>query len=298
MNALHSSSLTGHLAPVALALGLAFAAGPLLAQSPVTTYEYDANGNRSKVTAPLNRITLMSYDALNRLTQTTDPAGSIVRYGYDALDRLVTVTDPRNLVTSYGYNGLGDLLTQTSPDTGVTQHTYDAAGNLLTKTDAKGQTTTYQYDAVNRVTRIQHADGYEVRYTYDGAPGALGRLTLLEELQGATPIGQIQYAYDALGRLTGETRSAGGQSATTEYRYANGRLTGLTYPSGRRLDYTLDGLGRVAQIQLTDNGQVKTLVSAVQYHPVGGILSFTNGAGHQYHGLTAEASEVLKELVG
>ena len=52
--------------PVALAWawGLAFAAGPLLAQSPVTTYEYDANGNRSKVAAPLNRNTLLGYDAL------------------------------------------------------------------------------------------------------------------------------------------------------------------------------------------------------------------------------------------
>ncbi|MBI4988378.1 MAG: RHS repeat protein [Rhodocyclales bacterium] len=270
------------LAPLALALGLAFAAGPLLAQSPVTTYEYDAVGNRTKVTSPLSRITLMGYDALNRLKQTIDPAGGVVQMGYDALDRLVSVTDPRNLVTTYQYNGLGDLVSQTSPDTGTTQNVYDAAGNLTGKTDAKGQATAYQYDALNRTTLVTHADGSQVRTTYDQGSYGIGRVRLIEELTGGIVTASIQYGYDPLGRVTSETRTLAGVAYATAYGYANGRLVSVTYPSGRRIDYTHDGLGRISQVQLTENGQVKVLASNIQYQPFGGVKSFINGAGQAY----------------
>lgn len=270
-------------APLALAIGLTFAVGSLQAQSPVTAYEYDAVGNRKKVTAPLSRITLMSYDALNRLIQTTDPAGGAVQLGYNALDRIVSVTDPRNLVTTYQYNGLGDLLSQTSPDTGVSQHVYDAAGNLTSRTDAKGQATAYQYDSLNRVMLVTYADGSQVRTTYDQGSYGIGRVRLIEELTGGVTTASIQYGYDALGRTTSESRTLAGIAYVTTYSYANGRLMAVIYPSGRRIDYTHDALGRISQIQFTENGQAKLLASNIQYQPFGGVKSFTNGAGQVYN---------------
>ena len=252
------------------------------AASQTTAYAYDANGNVTSVTDPLSHATTSAYDALNRLIRTTDPAGGVVQMGYDALDRLVSMIDPRNLVTTYQYNGLGDLVSQTSPDTGATQNVYDAAGNLTSRTDAKGQTTTYQYDALNRKTLATHADGSQVRTTYDQGTYGIGRVQLIEELTGGNVTASIQYAYDALGRVTTETRTLAGVAYATAYGYANGRLVSVTYPSGRRIDYTHDALGRVTQIQLTDNGQVKVLASSIQYQPFGGVKSFTNGAGQTY----------------
>ena len=95
-----------------------------------TTYAYDANGNLTRVTDPLNRQTNQTYDALNRLITSTDAANGLSRYGYDALDQLVKVTDPNTLITQYQRDGLGNLNVQTSPDTGTTINSYDALNRV------------------------------------------------------------------------------------------------------------------------------------------------------------------------
>ena len=70
--------LAGRIQPLAL-LMLLGCAGPLLAQSPVTTYEYDAVGNPTRTLAPLSRTTVQRYDALNRLNEITDPLLGLTR---------------------------------------------------------------------------------------------------------------------------------------------------------------------------------------------------------------------------
>lgn len=248
------------------------------ASGQTTTYRYDANGNLTGVTDPLGRITSQAFDALNRLVQSTDPASGQTQMAYNGQDRLTQVTDPRNLVTAYTLDGLGNLSQQVSPDSGTTSQSVDAAGNVLTRTDARGQGSTSQYDALNRPTLITYSDGRQERFTWDTGANGIGRLNLIEELSSGLVTVSTQYGYDSQGRVTGETRSLGGVSATTGYQYANGRLTRITYPSGRQVDYTLDALGRIAQVTLTDNGQIKILASAIQYHPFGGIKSYVAGS--------------------
>jgi YD repeat-containing protein len=139
-------------------------AGSAWAQSPTTQFEYDAEGNQTRILAPLNRNAVTAYDALRRPVQTTDAVGGAVRLGLDGQGRPVAVTDPRNLATGYQYSGLGDLVQLNSPDTGTTQYTHDAAGNILTRTDAKGQTTSYQYDALDRPVLVTYHDGSRAAY--------------------------------------------------------------------------------------------------------------------------------------
>jgi YD repeat-containing protein len=67
------------------------------------------------------------------------------------------------------------------------------------------------------------------------------------------------------------------------YAYdAAGRLSGLTYPSGRTLAYSFDSLGRVSGINTTLNGQTQPVVSNVAYFPFGGAMSYTLGNGQVY----------------
>lgn len=161
------------------------------AQTIVTRYQHDAQGNLTRITDPLGRVTDQSYDALNRLTRQLQPAPApsaarpAIDYAYDGLDQLTTVTDPRRLATAYTTDGLGDRTVLSSPDTGAAGSTYDEAGNLLTHTDARGKTTSYAYDLLNRVTRIAYADGSATGFEYDGggagAPNAIGRLTRIAD---------------------------------------------------------------------------------------------------------------------
>lgn len=250
------------------------------AQGQITRYEYDANGNRTKVTDPLNQVTVSSYDPLNRLIQITDPGLGLTRYGYDGQDRLTQVTDPRNLATTYTVDGLGNRQSLLSPDTGSTTSTYDAAGNELTRSDAKGQVSTTRYDALNRPTQVTYHDGSRVAYTWDIGSNGLGRLGKIDEYDAnGTLLRSLSRSYTAQGRLQGETRTLGSVAHTVAYSYTTGQLSGLTLPSAKQLAYTRNAAGQITQVTLTANGQSKTLLQNIAYHPFGGIKSFTDGAG-------------------
>ena len=265
-----------------------------------TEYAYDDQGNVVMVKDPLNHTTTNAYDALNRLVKVTDPNAGVTAYGYNGLDALTSVIDPRGLMTGYAVDGLGNLAMQTSPDTGVTANTYDAAGNLLTRTDAKGQTTTYAYDALNRVTSISFHDGSRQTYLYDQGANSLGRLSAITETNPAQEVtSQIAYDYDPHGRVTSETRNIGGQSHVTAYGYdAAGRLSAMTYPSGRNVAYTFDPLGRINQITTTGNGQTAVVVQGVYYHPFGGVKGFTFGNGQVYSRTVDQDGRIASYTLG
>lgn len=254
------------------------------AQSQTTEYTYDDQGNVLTVKDPLNHTSTNQYDALNRLKQVTDPNSGVTQYGYNGLDALTQVTDPRSLVTGYTVDGLGNLTQQASPDTGSTVSAYDSAGNLLTQTDAKSQTTTYVYDALNRVALITFHDNSKQQYIYDTATNGVGRLASITETNPSNvQTSLIAYAYDQHGRVTSETRTVAGVSFVLSYQYDSfGRLSGLTYPSGRTVTYGFDSLGRVNQVSTTKASQTQVIVQNVQYHPFGGVKSWTLGNGQIY----------------
>jgi YD repeat-containing protein len=80
-----------------------------------------------------------------------------------------------------------------------------------------------------------------------------------------------------------ETRTLGGQTYVLAYSYDSaGRMSGMTYPSGRTVTYAFDALGRVNQIATTIDSQTDVVVQNVQYHPFGGVKGYTLGNGQVY----------------
>lgn len=246
------------------------------AQNQTTTYGHDNNGNLISVTDPLNHITTNSYDALNRLIKTTDPTNAVTNVVYNANDLVTRITDPRNLATAYVYNGLGDRTSTQSPDTGTTTKTYDAAGNVLTSTDARGMTTTFTYDALNRLASLTYADGKTVAYAYDQGTNGKGHLTTMTD-----PSGSTTWTYNIYGRLLTKQQKTGDVTLTTSYTYdsATGKLSTVTYPSGRQLSYTYDTVSKkLASIQANST----TLINGLTYRPFGPVASWTQGNGKTY----------------
>jgi len=259
------------------------------ATGQTTQYAYDNQGNRTSIDGPLAPpvidVTVNAYDALNRLRQVTDPNNGVTQYTYNGLDQLVSVTDPRNLATSYNFDGLANLNSQVSPDTGTTANTYDAAGNLRSQTDAKGQLTTYTYDTLNRVAVIGFADSTVQAYGYDTGTNGIGRLTSITEFDPTHQIAStLGYAYDQHGRTLSETRTINGVAYLLAYSYdAFGRLSGMTYPSGRTITYSFDALGRISQVSTTPaGGSAQVVASNIAYQPFGGVKSYTLGNGRNY----------------
>ncbi|WKB56135.1 RHS repeat-associated core domain-containing protein [Eleftheria terrae] len=271
---------------------MAAQAVPALAQQSTTTqYEYDAEGNRTKITDPRQQVTTQSYDELYRLKQQTLPAAKageatpVIQYGWDKRDQLSSVTDARKNTTSYAVDGLGNPVSLISPDTGTTSSKVDAAGNVIEVSNARGQKISYSYDALNRLTQASYPGGAKTVYGYDafvttvGAENhGRGRLTSIAEINAAgQQTSRLEFAYDPQGRALRRCQIWGAAASCTpadtlSYRWdsSSGRLQGLTYPSGRRVDYQYDSQGRISAITTTDPGSstAQAVVSNVQYQPV------------------------------
>jgi RHS repeat-associated protein len=241
--------------------------------SQARAYTYDNNGNPLTIADPLGHITQQAFDALNRLQQVTQapPVGGTIVTTHDAHDRPLTVKDPNGNVTSYVYDGFGDLIQQTSPDSGTTVYNYDADGNLTQKKDGAHAVTTYTYDALDRVrTRTYPAHTAEnVTYTYDeaGHGFGIGRLTSITDQPGA-----LSRSYDERGNITNETRTTATAMLSTGYAYDGaGRVAAITYPSGWRVAYDRDTMGRVTGVSLTPPGSATSasVLSAASYEPFG-----------------------------
>ncbi|WP_405234576.1 RHS repeat-associated core domain-containing protein [Lentisalinibacter salinarum] len=232
--------------------------------------------NLTDETDPNLNDTDHTYDPLNRLTQTLDALSGTTSYAYDVNDELISVTAPNNAQTSYSYDDLGNRLSVSSPDTGLTTYTYDAAGNRITQTDARGVTTTYTYDALNRLTSVSYPDSsLNISYGYDGGMSQLGRLTSMTDGAGTS-----NYSYDAFGNRISVSRTMDGVVHTTGFEYdADDRLSVITYPSGRRVDYTRNAAGEVTAVTTTVGGVTEPVASSIVYAPFGPLVSLDFGNG-------------------
>ncbi|RZI62657.1 MAG: RHS repeat protein [Rubrivivax sp.] len=279
--ALIAGLLSGLIGPIAHAQTLP---PPPVSPAPVTDYEYDANGNPTKVIrakgiSGFNFATTNAYDKLDRVKTSTDARNGVTKLGYDGIDQLKDVTDPRNLVTSYQRNGLGDLTQLASPDTGTANSTFDANGNLLTRIDSRNVQGTYTYDALNRLSSAIYTQSGQTAlnyaWTYDQTGGdftnGVGRLTT-----ATSPSGNTKYGYDPEGRLITAIQTVGTTVLTTRYGYNDaGRVNRITYPSGRVVTIQYDA-GLPVSMSLAPNasGTAQPLISDIQWEPFGPVRSW------------------------
>jgi RHS repeat-associated protein len=250
--------------------------GPLTPS--VTSYEYDAKGNRIKMVLPDGGIRRWEYDPQwNVVTKYVDERGVTTLYkidpetGYVLESRIVV-----GLVDSPG-NGESDDV--------VTTYTYTDAndgtliGLVKTETDPLGTVTHYQYNARGQVTQITYAVGTSeeasVSYEYDPNTGKL--LAEVDELGRRT-----EYEYNALGQLVRKILpdpDEDGPLTSPVYQYsydAMGNLAAETDPLGNVTQYVYDARGRLIRtIQPDPDGESGPLASPItqQFYDPAGRLS-------------------------
>jgi RHS repeat-associated protein len=255
----------------------------------VIDYDYDANGNLTKLTEP-SGITVYEYDNLNRLTKeilpfplgtneyTYDAAGNLLTvadaggttsYEYNAVNLNTKVTQPGNHATNLVYHADRNFRTETQYPNGVTVFSTPDAANRLDLLEAKKGATLiikrdYHYKDANGSDRavLQHETdgaGRKTTYTYD----SLNRVDVAEQKDsGGTVIAKWDYAYDKAGNRTSVNQHNVG---TTTYSYnAANQLTSRTPPGGSAQTFTYDNVGN----ELT-NGNGRSLEYNVRDQTVG-----------------------------
>lgn len=235
-------------------------------QDAVTTIEYNAVGNVSKITDPDGVYASYTYDNAHRLTDITDALGNYIHYTLDAagdrtredtydstgtlrrtlsrtyntLGQLTQQLDAQGRATLFAYDVNGNVTDVTDPLGTVTHSDYDGLNRLVSaiqdfqgaNTATQNTTTSYTYDSLDQLTQVTDPDGLVTTYTID----SLGNTTA----QASPDTGTAISTYDAAGnRISG----ADARGVVTNYSYdALNRLTSVSYPSDATLNvsYTYD----------------------------------------------------------
>lgn len=218
-----------------------------------TSYTYDGNGNRIKVTDPAGAVTTTAYDDLNRAISVTNALGQVTKTTYDGNDNVVTVTDPLGKVTRRAYTDTDLTATSTDPLGKTTSFGYDADSNRTSQTTALSRKTSWIYDADGRVSAQVDPRG--------NASGA-------DPAQFTT-----RYSYDLAGNQTKVTDPLG-KTSTTAYDALN-RVVTATDPLGRATRTAYDPLGRIAKVTGPDGA-----VTGYMYNTAGDLATRKDPNGH------------------
>ncbi|MFD3446720.1 DNRLRE domain-containing protein [Microbacteriaceae bacterium 4G12] len=176
------------------------------------SYEYDANGNETKVTDAVNGITRdKAYDVGNRITSMTDRGGSVSWTYYDKTHKLKETKIAHgsyNNTTSYVYNALNQN-TEIVDGGQSYRFDYDEFGNVRTYAAGNGAGASFQYDQTNKVKQVTVGNKqgdillYET-YQYD----ANGNRKSIER-QTSTGKQTVSYEYDSINQLKQEILANG-----------------------------------------------------------------------------------------
>jgi RHS repeat-associated protein len=228
----------------------------------ILQYNYDDNGNRTKLTLNSAIVETYKYDAVDRLTKILDAAGLAFTFDYDATSKLTQKKAPNGVKTAYQYDGL-DRLTRLLDTKGVTtiadhQYQYNPASQI-TQIAEPTITRSYGYDSVDRLTSANYSNPLQPHenYAYDGVgnrtASQLSASYSYQRFNRLTSTSSATYSYDANGNLVSKIDSTG----TTQYTWDfENRLRQVTLPNGNTVNYKYDALGR--RIQRTPGAGVST----------------------------------------
>ena len=200
-----------------------FCCGDKLGLGKITTIDYTPALLPYSLTDANSNVTRFNYDLNGQLTKETPPVGVPIRYEYNIAGQVTKkINDTTNQVLIiYGYDPQGRLTGRNYLDGAADAFTYNAAGQLATASN-QNISYTFAYDGAGRLQSQSDNQGNVVNYAYD----AVGRRSGLVVNNNAHT---VTYGYTA-DKLTSITSSLAGAFG---YGYDNlERRSSLTYPNG------------------------------------------------------------------
>jgi len=223
--------------------------------TPNTQYLYNLDRQLSRVTRPDGLLIDFLYDTAGRLSSQVLPGNQSVTYSYDpATGNLITITAPDGGTLSFTYDG-NLLLSENWAGTvsGSVSRTYDNDFRVTSQSVNSANTVSFNYDADSLLTGTG-----ALTVTRDPQTGLITGTTLgvvtdssgysnFAELSSysasvdGSPVFDVQYTRDALGRITEKTETVQGTSHTYAYNYdLAGRLTDVMIDANATAQYAYD----------------------------------------------------------
>ena len=198
-----------------------------------TLYEYDDNGNITKMTTgAVNGTggvsTTYEYDSQNRLVKTTDPMGYTETYTYDNNSNMTNMVDKNGVSVTTTYNGINSPVTETrvnSDGMHMKLYTYYSGTSMVEKVATSIPNNfnlvyqmEYEYDTRGLITKTTSTanEGTECAYEYDEDGNQTG---VYVKYDGGT-VENLKNTYNYIGQLT-EVKDERDNKVLAEYTYDN-----------------------------------------------------------------------------
>ncbi len=246
------------------------------AEGIVTSYEYDANNNKTKETRYLSGGTTMRslffYDILDHMTGSLVDTASgktiLTSFKYDENGNIIEKKVGSGALVKYAYNEFGKVASErivmnpgNSSEDIVTGYSYDTNGNVTAKTDALGNTTTYIYDLYDRATRETNPKGTYTLFVLN-KDGSVSTKSVYNS--GNTILSKSAYLYDGLGNIVQSTDYLNPASTTL------GVDTKIVYNKNGKKTAVIDSLGNTTRNYYDTLGRLSSTVDAL-----GNTVSYT-----------------------
>jgi RHS repeat-associated protein len=220
----------------------------------ITEYEYDFNGNVTKITYPDKKSIEYIYNLFNKVDTEIQRDGTHIYYWYDQSRNLRYESDDPDGPNSTGVPGL------------LTEFRYDATGNLvyawkgIDLEDVSESSFTYNGFGARTGETVRYDGDFTqtTTWTYDGSGN---RLT---QTHGNTV---LTTTYDGLNRIKTLDR---GNDPTVSYAYMGSRTKSVYYPEPDVVQvFGYDALGRVEQVRSAEGVDRTILDFIYTYDEVG-----------------------------
>ena len=203
-----------------------------------TTYTYTVTNDLAtiveEIDASTTRTTSFDYDANQNRIRITKPEGNKDKTTYDERDLVASV-----------------ITGETSAVASTVTRAYDDNGNLVTLTDALSQSTTFTWDLFDRQTRETNAlSNYRLQdYDKAGNVTAIYRkdssnTTLQRRSQSFDERNRLYQTSD----LFADPGATHSDAVTTIERFKTGQVKVVTNARGKATTYTMDAAHRVTKV--------------------------------------------------
>ena len=259
----------------------------------VTKYEYDKNGNVTKIFTPSGNELCYTYDRAGKkitagFKQKDGAIQTIMEYQYDKGGRMVQVFKDGRCEHAYGYDCRGRLHSFTNKSGKTAAYVYDADGHVIKEIGERsfeqdgfgGKGMTYEYKA-GRLIAVRRPDGTlekEYRYNEFNEPEYIGDGN-----------GGIRIQYDLAGRKV-EAVSQNGARQLTEYDPWD-HVSAVTDGNGNTTRFSLDGWGKITEIERADGAR-----EIYEYDNAGNICQAIDGLGHAIQFLYNNQNKMEKRI--
>ena len=257
-------------------------------------YQYDAAGNRTRITWPDTAFYVTTdYDALNRPTTIKELGATLLAdySGYDDLSRRATVTRGNATASAYSYDAQGALAGLAHNLAGTAQNVaYGYARNQAREiTNHTWSNDAYQWNGAANGTRNYTANGLNqyanvagATMSYDASGNVKSDGTWTwgydsdNQLRTASRAGSsVALAYDAAGRMRQEVLNG---TTTTQYLYDGTDLVAEYDGSGTLLRRYVHGPG-IDEPLVAYNGAGTAAKEWLYADHLGSVVASANAAG-------------------